>query len=299
MLKSVVAFALSNVIVLYMFSAGLAARPGELRRIVQRPALYGRALAVVLVAVPLVAFVLVRLLRLPPPAAGAIVLTAVCPGAPLLMKQAKSLGASATTSLNLLMLLALCTLVTVPFWVSVLNGVWGFQLQASPGLVLRTLLVKVIPPLLVGMAIHQLFPRAAEVLAVWTNRLFNVLLVVAAVLVLALVARELKRFGSGTWVAVVAVLVLVSASAFMGHWAGAPRLEDRKAVALAAALAPPALTLAIIMKSYPRLQAMEVAGVVGAIVLVRILGLIPYKVWSKRQGPAERADRLPPGSVPT
>lgn len=296
MLKSVVAFALSNVIVLYMFSAGLAARPGEFRRIVQRPALYGRALAVVLVAVPLVAFVLVRLLRLPPAAAGAIVLTAACPGAPLLMKQAKSLGASVTTSLNLLMLLALCTLVTVPFWVSVLNNVMGFQLQAGPGLVLRTLLVKVVPPLLVGMAIHQLFPRAAEVLAVWTNRLFNVLLVVIAVLALSLVVHQLNRLGVGS---VVALLVLVSASAFLGHWAGAPRLEDRKAVALAAALAPPALTMAIIMQSYPRLRAMEVAGVVGAIVLVRILGLIPYKVWSKRQGPAERVDRLPPGGVPT
>ncbi len=116
MLKSIIVFALSNIIVLYMFSVGLAARPEDFRQVAQRPALYGRALAVVLVAVPLVAYALARLFRLPPVAAGALVLTAICPGAPLLLKQARSLNASPTTSLNLLLLLTVCTLVTVPLW---------------------------------------------------------------------------------------------------------------------------------------------------------------------------------------
>lgn len=292
MLRTLIVAVLSNIIVLFMFSAGLAARPRELRQVLLRPALYGRALAVVLVAVPLVAYALVRLLRLPPEAAGAIALTAVCPGAPLLVRQAKALNASVPTALNLLLLVVLCTLVTVPLWVAVLDRVLGLQLQASPGLVLRVLLVKVVPPLLLGMAIHQLLPRAAEVLAVWTNRLFNVLLVAVAVLVLVRAPPRVRELGVAT---VLALVALVSASAFLGHWAGGPRLEDRKAVALAAALAPPALAMTIIVQSYPRLQALNVAAVVGAIVLVRLLALIPYKVWAKRQGRPE----LPAGSVPT
>ncbi|MFP2910421.1 hypothetical protein ACLESD_36365 [Pyxidicoccus sp. 3LFB2] len=296
MLKSIIVFALSNVIVLFMFGAGLARRPGELRQVLQRPMLYGRALAVVLVAVPLIAYVLVQLFRLPPVAAGAILLTAICPGAPLQVNQAKSLKASVTTSLNLLLLLCLCAIVTVPLWVSFLDRVTGLQLQASPGLVLRTLLVKLLPPVLVGMAVHQFFPRAAEVLAVWVNRVFTVLLLAAVVVLLFLAAPRLLDLGGAV---VVALVVLVSAAAFLGHWAGAPRLEDREAVALAAAFAHPALTMAIIIQSYPRLQALEVAAVVGAIILVRVLALIPYKAWSKRQGRTERAGRLPPGSVPT
>jgi BASS family bile acid:Na+ symporter len=296
MLKSIIVLALSNVIVLFMFSAGLARRPGELWQVLQRPALYGRALAVVLVAVPLIAYALVRLFRLPPLAAGAIVLTAICPGAPLQVNQAKSLKASVTTSLNLLLLLAACAIVTVPLWVALMDRVMGFQLQASPGLVLRTLLVKLVPPLVGGMAVHYFFPRAAEVLAVWVHRLFTVLLLAAVVVVLFLAAPRLRDLGLTT---VLALVVLVSAAAFLGHWAGAPRLEDRKAVALAAAFAHPALTMSIIIHSYPRFQALEVAAVVGAFILVRVLALIPYKAWSKRQGRAERADRLPPGSVPT
>lgn len=295
MLKSIIVFVLSNVVVLFMFSAGLARRPGGLREVFQRPAMYGRALAVVLVAVPLVAFALVYLFRLPPVAAGALLLTAVCPGAPLLVNQAKALKASVTTSLNLLLLLMLCTLVSVPAWVLVLDHVTGLQLQASPVLVLRTLIMKLVPAYLVGLAVHAAFPRAAEVLAVWVNRLFTVLLLVVVVLALVLAAPRLKALGVTT---ILALVLLVSASAFLGHWAGGPRLEDRKAVALAAGLAPPALTMTIIIQSYPRLRALEVAAVVGAVVLVRILGLIPYRVWAKRQGGTERAP-LPPGSVPT
>ncbi|RKG97038.1 hypothetical protein D7V97_34830 [Corallococcus sp. CA053C] len=294
MLKDVIAFVLSNAIVVFMFSAGLAAQRGGVRQIFQRPALYGRALAVVLVAVPLLAYVLVRLFRPPPVVATAIVLTAICPGAPLMVKQAKSLHASVTTALNLLLLLSICSLVTVPLWVEVLDRVMGVQLQASPGLVLRTLLVKVIPPLVAGLAVQQFFPRVAGGLAVWTNRLFNVLLVVVVVLLVVKAPPRLGELGGAT---VLALLVLVSASAFLGHWAGAPRLEDRKAAALTAGLAPPALTLTIIVHSYPRLQALEVAAGVAAIVIVRLLALIPYKIWAKRQDRKEHTERLPPGSV--
>lgn len=296
MLKTVITFILSNAIVLFMFSAGLAARRGGVRQIFQRPALYGRALAVVLVAVPLLAFALVRLFRLPSVVAAAIVLTAISPGAPLLVKQAKSLRASVTTAVNLLLLLALCTLITVPLWVSVMDRVMGLELQASPGLVLRTLLAKVVPPLVVGMAVQRLSPRWAEVLAVWTSRLFNVLLVVVLVLLLVKAPPRLGELGGAS---VLALLVLVSASAFLGHWAGGPRLEDRKAVALTAGLAPPALTLTIIVHSYPGLQALNVAAGVAAIVIVRLIALIPYKVWAKRQDRKENAERLPPGSVPS
>ncbi|QSQ25367.1 bile acid:sodium symporter [Pyxidicoccus parkwayensis] len=295
MLRSLVVFVLSNVIVLFMFSVGLEAQPEKLKEVRARPAFYGRALAVVLVAVPLVAYALVRIFRLPPVAAGAVVLTAICPGAPLVVRQAKALNANVTTSLNLLLLLSLCMLISVPLWVEVLDHLMGFELRATPGLVVRTLLVKVIPPLVVGMAIQRYVPRVAEVLSVWCRRVFNVLLVAVALLALVMAAPRLKDLGVRT---VLALAVLVSADAFLGHWAGGPRLEDRKSVALAAALAPPALTMTIIAQSYPRLQALDVAAVVGAIVLVRILALIPYKVWAKRQRGTERAP-LPPGSVPT
>ncbi|WP_164021663.1 hypothetical protein [Pyxidicoccus trucidator] len=296
MLKSIVLFALSNVVVLFLFSAGLARHPGELREAFQRPALYGRSLAVILVVVPILAFAVVYLFRLPPVAAGAILLTAICPGAPLQVNQAKALGASVKTSLNLILLLAIGSIVTVPLWIEVVDRSMGLQLQAGPELVFRLLLVKILPPLAVGMAVHHFFPEAAKVLAVWANRVFIVLLLGVAVLVIFLAGPRLLKLGLGP---VLALVVLVVAATFLGHWAGAPRAEDRRAVALAAGFAHPVLTMTIISQSYPRFQALEVAAVVGAIILIRILALTPYKLWSKRQGRTERTGRVPPGSVPT
>ncbi|GMU06214.1 hypothetical protein [Corallococcus caeni] len=296
MLKALGVFALSHVVVLFMFHAGLAQGAGGLARVFQRPALYGRALAVALVAVPLVAYALVSLFRVPPVAAGSLVLLALCPGAPLQVKQAQALGASVTTSLNLVLLLALCSLVSVPLWVAALDGLRGFHLQANPSEVLKLVLVKLVPPLVAGMAVRFLFPRAAEVLAVWVHRLFSVLLLVTAGLVLFLAAPRLKDLG---WSSVLALAGTVSAAALMGHRAGRPRPEDRRAVALAAALGNPGLAMSLVVHSYPGVQVMEAAAVVGAFVLVRALALVPYKSWSRRQGRKGRAGRpLREGSHP-
>ncbi|MFP2924371.1 hypothetical protein ACLESO_03965 [Pyxidicoccus sp. 3LG] len=296
MLRSIIAFALSNVLLLFMFSAGLARRPGEMRDVLQRPALYTRALLVVLVAVPLLALGAVYLFSLPPLAAGAVLLTGVCPGAPLQVRQAKGLGASVTTSLNLLLILALVAILAVPAWVVGIDRIVGLELRAPPSLVFNLVIVKILPPLVVGMAIRHLFPRAADVLAVWSGRIFNVLLVIVAVAVIYLAGPRLLGFGLKP---LLAMAVLVSAAAFLGHWAGGPRTADRRAVALAAALANPALTMTIISQSYPRFQALEVTAVVGALILVRLLALVPYKLWVKRHDAHERSRHLPPGSVPT
>ncbi|QSQ15484.1 hypothetical protein [Myxococcus landrumensis] len=296
MLRSVIAFVLSNIVTLFMFSEGLAREPGEIRHVLERPALYVRALVVVLLLVPLVALGVVYAFRLPTVLASAILLMAVCPGAPLQVNQAKSLGANPTTSINLLLLLSVCALITVPAWVVVLDRLLGVEFRASPELVFRLLAVKILPPLAVGIAVRYYLPHVAQALAPWCSRVFTVLLVAVSVGLLFIVGPKLIHVA---WLAVVALVMLVTVSALLGHWAGAPRLEDRKAVALAAAFAHPVLSMTIIIQSYPNYRALEVAGIVGAFVVIRLLALTPYRMWVKRQGEHAGSKRLPPhGGVP-
>lgn len=296
MLRSVIAFVLSNIVTLFMFTEGLARQPGEIRHVLERPALYVRALVVVLLFVPLVALGVVHLFRLPTVVASAILLMAVCPGAPLQVNQARSFGANPTTSINLLLLLSVCALVTVPAWVVAVDRLLGVEFRASPDLVFRLLAVKILPPLAVGIAVRYYLPRVAEKLAPWCSRVFTVLLIAVSVGLLFIVGPQLIHVA---WIAVVALVMLVTVSALLGHWAGAPRLEDRKAVALAAAFAHPVLAMTIIIQSYPNYRALEVAGVVGAFVVIRLLALTPYRLWVKRQGDADGSKRIPPhGGVP-
>ncbi|GEN12622.1 bile acid:Na+ symporter, BASS family [Myxococcus fulvus] len=295
MLRTLAVFVLGNIVTLFMFTQGLERRPGDIRHVLERPALYVRSLLVVLLLVPLVAIALVHVFRLPTVVASAVLLMAVCPGAPLQVNQARSLGASCATSLNLLLLLSLCALVTVPLWVQGVDRLLGVEFRAAPSLVFRLLLVKLVPPLVVGIAVGHYFPSLARTLARWCGRLFNVLLIAVSVGVLFIVGPKLIHTA---WLAVVALVMLVTISAVLGHWAGAPRMEDRKAVVLAAAFAHPVLSMTIITQSYPNYRALEVAGVVGAYVVIRVLALTPYKLWVKRHGESEHSNRVPPGGVP-
>ncbi|MCP3099455.1 hypothetical protein LZ198_11295 [Myxococcus sp. K15C18031901] len=294
MLRTLIVFVLSNIVTLFMFTQGLVRQRGALRQVLDRPALYLRALLVVLVLVPLVALAVVMLFRLPTVVGSAVLLMAVCPGAPLQLNQAKSFGASPTTSMNLLMLLCVFSLVTVPFWVARLDVRMGVDFEATPALVFRLLAVKIFPPLVVGIAVQRLFPRAAAALAPWCNRLFTVLLLAVAVVLLFIVGPQLLKVA---WLAVLALVVMVTLAALLGHWAGGPRLEDRKAVAIAAAFAHPVLSMTIISQSYPNLRALQVAGVVGAYVLIRVAALLPYRMWVKRREDSTRS-RWPHGGVP-
>nr|WP_306663209.1 bile acid:sodium symporter [Myxococcus sp. CA039A] len=295
MLRSVVAFVLGNIVTLFMFTEGLARRPGEIRHVLERPALYVRSLLVVLLVVPLVALAVVEVFRLPTVVASAILLMAVCPGAPLQVNQAKALGANPSTSINLLLLLSVFALISVPAWVLGVDRLLGVEFKANPELVFRLLAVKILPPLAVGIAVRYYAPNVAKALAPWCSRVFSVLLLCVAVVLLFIVGPRLIHIA---WLAILALVVLVSISIVLGHWAGGPRLEDRKAVALATAFAHPVLAMTIIIQSYPNYRALEVAGVVGAYIVIRLLALTPYKFWVKRQRDTESSRRVPPGGVP-
>ncbi|MCP3161859.1 hypothetical protein [Myxococcus qinghaiensis] len=295
MLRSVVAFVLGNIVTLFMFTEGLARRPGEIRHVLERPALYVRALLVVLLLVPLVALAVVKVFHLPTVVASAILLMAICPGAPLQVNQAKALGANPSTSINLLLLLSVFALITVPLWVMGVDRLLGVEFKASPDLVFRLLAVKILPPLAVGIALRHYLPNVAKALAPWCSKVFNVLLLVVAVGLLFIVGPRLLHVA---WIAIFALVVVVTISVLLGHWAGAPRLEDRKAVALATAFAHPVLAMTIIIQSYPNYRALEVAGVVGAYIVIRLLALTPYKLWVKRQHDSEPSRHVPSDGVP-
>lgn len=74
-----------------MFGVGIGVALTDLRWIWQRPAPMLRALASVLVAVPVIAIVVCRLLALPRLAEVGIVLMSISPGAPIALR--RSLGA--------------------------------------------------------------------------------------------------------------------------------------------------------------------------------------------------------------
>lgn len=292
MLRTVVTFLAGHLVFLLMLSVGLQVGLRDLGDLRRRPGLYLRAIAIIELAVPLLAMAVVALLRPGRLAAGALLLLSVCPGVALLTHSARKKGGSLVTALNLLLVLSLLAALTVPAWLSVLSGIYDRPVLVSSGQVFSTVVPRVLLPLALGMVVHALAPKLAPTLGRLANAAFVVALLVVALVLLVKAGPALRQLSVRT---LLAVLVLVTGSALLGHAVGGPRPEDRITVGLAAVLGNPALALAIVKENLPGSPAL---AVVAAYVLLRAVALLPYLRWASRfQRTTERPGRLPPGAV--
>jgi len=296
MLTAIVSFLLQYLVLALMLSIGLAARPGDLGQIVRRPRLYVRALLVMELAVPLLAILVVTVLPLPPRGAALFLLVAVAPGAPFIPAATKGKGARySPVGLNLLVLVSLLAPLTVPAWLWIIDRVHplGLGLDVTPLQVLRQVVTIALAPLTLGLAIRRLLPRAADVLWRVAHTFFLVAAAVAIAVLLYLGAPVLLEVAPLTFAG---GLIIVIGSALLGAWAAAPEPEARRTTGVAAALGNPALALAILAASYPRVEA---AAFIAAYLIFRKLALIPFELWVRRGAHRGTPGRGVPAALPS
>ncbi|MBF5043110.1 hypothetical protein FGE12_11995 [Aggregicoccus sp. 17bor-14] len=288
MLRSLIAFASENLVFAVMFFVGLQSRPEDLRDVGRRPALYLRALGVLLLAVPLLALALVSLARLPAETSLALLLLAVCPGVAHLTTTAQKEGGSLVTALNVLLLSSLLTPLTLGLWLASIGPAYGLALALPAREVFATTVPAVLGPLALGMLLHAALPGAVPVLTRFAQRIVSVALWLVILLALARSGAFLLHVSPRT---LLAFLAFVSGAALLGHAAGGPRREDRIAVAIAAVYGNPALALAIAQAHFPDSRA---RSVVDLYVLLRLLAVRPYKRWARAGARSDVEQRLPP-----
>jgi BASS family bile acid:Na+ symporter len=290
MVNGVVRFVLSNAVALFMLAVGLETDLDAVARgwRERRRFLFLRALAAVVLGVPLLALAVVVAFPMPPVARGAILLLAVCPGRPQFLSSAGRAGASAPTALTTLLLLAVIGPLTVPAWLWVLGRVYRVDLAVSPRLVIEIVASAVLVPFALGNLVSRYAPGFAARTAKWVRLLASLALLASSIVAVMAGASRLLELFPG---AAAALLVLTMGSAILGHWAGAPRLADSKAFAFAAVSGDPTLVLAIAARGFPDLRA---EGVVIACLVVRALALVPYQGWLRASEPRAAPQRGAP-----
>lgn len=278
MLIAIVSFLLHYLVFALMLSIGLAAHRDDLRQIVRRPRLYVRALLVMELAVPLLAILVVTVLRLPLLGATVFLLMAVVPGAPFIPFVTRAKGERySPVGLNLLVLTSVLAPLTVPAWLLIIGKVHPLELAITPSQVLLKVFTLMLAPLALGFAIRWLLPRAADVLWRVAHYFFLVAAVVAIAAVLYLGAPVFLEVAPINFVG---GLIIVIGSALLGYWAAAPQPEARRTIGVATAMGNPALALTILAVSYPTFKAV---ALLAAYVIFRKLALIPFEQWVKRR----------------
>jgi BASS family bile acid:Na+ symporter len=284
MLATVASFLASHAVAMLMLSAGLHTQSSILLDFHARRRVLARAVMVVWLAVPLLALVVVYLVRPAPLHATTLLVMAVCPGVPLVLRRSKQSRGDAKTTLLILIATALTAFVMIPLWMLVLNRVAGLALTMGLRDVATVLVPSIVLPFVIGRIVVVLSPRIAKPLAAIAEALFIAGLAVIVIAVISHAGASFRELGARELLA--AVLVPLGAAA-LGYWAGRPAIGDRVSTTYAAALGNPALALAVMAHS----QHSKVPALIAFLVM-RGLALLPVKLMLRRARPAERVQQL-------
>jgi BASS family bile acid:Na+ symporter len=235
------AFAVATVFVV-MFHLGLGIPPREFLRAWRQPALTLKALFSVLVAVPVIALVVSRMLGLPRAAEVGIVLMAIAPGAPVALQRSLGAGAERSFAPGLQITVALAAVVSMPLSIAALDVLYDATARASPWQIMRQVTFVQLLPLALGVLVGRRLPRIAALLGPIVDRAWKVLLLV--LLALAVIAFWRVMVAAGLRVALAAAITTLGALA-VGHWLGGPVPGTRTAVAITSAARNPGLAMLV------------------------------------------------------
>ena len=152
------------ILTLLMFDLGLVLRVEDFGKVFRRPLPIVIALFGQLVLLPLIALGLAKLFRLPPVFFIGLVLIACCPGGSSSNVFSKLAGGDVALSVTLTAFSSIITLFTIPLVMS-----WATQLVGESvgitlpvGNLIKQNLLLMLLPVALGIALHYLWPVAAE-----------------------------------------------------------------------------------------------------------------------------------------
>lgn len=259
-----------------MFAVGLGIVLAELKWIWQRPEPMVRGLFSVLIAVPVLALAIARLLELPRAAEIGLVLMAIAPGAPVALRRSLAAGGHRAFAPSLQISVVVLAVISMPLSIVLLNPLYSGHASISPLDVARQVFVVQLLPLGLGIAVRKFGAALAARLEPRLRQIAMALLVVAVVLVLIDVWETTVTAG---WRSLAAVVLTIAGALLVGHLLGGPEPAMRTAVAITSAARNPGLALLVATVND---AAPPVVATILAYLVISVFALIPYVYWRRR-----------------
>ncbi|MFC6614253.1 bile acid:sodium symporter family protein [Halopenitus salinus] len=223
-----------------MFSMGLKLSVTQLFGALRDRQLLSKSLVVNLVAVPVVAYLLIRMVPVGPAYATGFLLLAVSPGAPFGPKFAEMSDSDIAFASGLMAILCLLSVVTIPISLVVLAP---GDVVVDPVAIGRMVLEIQIVPLLAGLGLSYLYPAFGDRMYAPIQRLSDISFVGLIVLLVVVYSGELRSLIGTEMLAISAVAVGLSLA--LGYLFGGPVRERREVLATTTAARNAAIALFI------------------------------------------------------
>jgi BASS family bile acid:Na+ symporter len=272
-------------------AVGLDSGEREVAWLWRRPGLLVRSLFVVLLAVPIVAVVLAKVLPLAPAVWVGLVISALSVGPVAALRRARAFAADDNYALSLNVTLMLASIPFIPLAFALVGAAFGHKVSIRLGSIAGVVLLLQLLPLVVGLAVARRWPALAERLGKPITWVGNGLLLVVALLALVVLAKPMLHIGATGFLAV-GLLSVVSVA--LGHLFGGPDDRSRLVLASFGAMRFPALSL--LLASTIR-DGRQVVPTVLAYFLVTLLVLGVYRAVL-RGAPARRPGLPAPPVIP-
>jgi BASS family bile acid:Na+ symporter len=267
-----------------MLSMGLGLRVSQ----VTEPLLNQRLVAVALfanfVVVPAAAVLLAEALSLGEDIRIALILISVAAGAPLVPKLVQIAGGNVATAVGLVALMVVVTIGYMPIVLPLLLP----DVDVDVVGIAVTLSLQLLLPLIVGLAVKDLFDSLATGIQPKVALAGNGLLVALLVLTFGLnLGDVLDLFGSG---GIISILLLIAIAAAAGYALGGERAQGRRGLALSTAQRNIAAAFVVGLGNFSDRH--EVLAMLASAGLLGMLTVIPLafvfgKVSQRNKRPAE------------
>ncbi|ELY54168.1 sodium symporter [Natronococcus amylolyticus DSM 10524] len=228
-----------------MFSIGMELSLGQLLAALRKRRLMAKSLVVNLVAIPVLAYLLVRPLSVEAGYAAGIVLIAVAPGAPFGPKFAEIANGDIEFASGLMAVLGIVSVVTIPVSLALLlPGTVAVDPLAIGWMIFGIQLL----PLLAGMGLDFRYSAVTNWLYPPVQRLSDLSFLFLLVLLLAAYSNEmLSLISTGT---LFISVVIIAGSLLLGYVLGGPGRNTREVLATTTAARNAAIALFIATTSF-------------------------------------------------
>jgi BASS family bile acid:Na+ symporter len=258
---------------------GMRARPHDSLLLLRRPELGVPAMVTMFVLQPAFVLLVVWILDLQVGVGATLLAFSVAPVLPPWGKKAYGPGAATDYVIGLEVLSAVVSILVVPVWIWIVQGVFGVHTARDPWSVEIILLATIGLPLAVGMGLTRWKPASSARMAFLIDRIGGIILLTGMVALIVLRWRLIfDVIGSGT---VVVILLVIAFGLLVGHLMGGPDPRRRGALASANVSRHPAVALLLASSALPDHRPAAL-GTVIIYLLANMVVPIPYERWLKR-----------------
>jgi bile acid:Na+ symporter, BASS family len=249
----------------------------------RRPGLLMRALLSMFVIMPVVAVLMVKSFDLDPVIKVALVVLSVSPIPPLFPKKAFKSGGEASFTFGLLAAIPLLSIVAIPLVFVLFNIVFTREAKFSESWIVQTILVKILLPLVIGMALRYFAPALSERYGHIVEKAGGILLLASFLPVLILILPTIwSLIGIPE---ILAIVFFALAGAASGYFLGGPNPNERFVLAMATATRHPGIAITLAITNAAETPKKLLVAAVVLYLIVSAIAVTPFLKWlSDRKG---------------